>query len=298
VDVGTGDGQTEIEANGAADFVFGRRLWASVVARYGVQMKDEQLLRIPDVPQNPWQAEYREQMVSRDLGDYIELQATPRYVYNDYLSASLQWTYRKKAEDKYSGTFTVTDPNDEPVSLDASILGVGTEQTEQRIGGGATFSTLRAYDRGVARVPLEVQLLTVSAADILDLRFCADSGLRFRLDGALCRLHLFVRGAANLVELILVFLPDELGGLANRRLALSGRTLGKFSRLALEHPNKTVISLNPNVCVCSTMYRVDAPHLLWVMENLIEGKVVNQIVVPEPIASEAKLALQRMLDIA
>ena len=189
VDVGTGDGQTDIEANGAADFVFGRRLWASVVARYGVQMKDEQLLRIPDVPQNPWQAEYREQMVSRDLGDYIELQATPRYVYNDYLSASLQWTYRKKAEDKYSGTFTVTDPNDEPVSLDASILGVGTEQTEQRIGGGATFSTLRAYDRGVARVPLEVQLLhwqSVSGTGYAPKRFNTQVQLRYytRLFGA------------------------------------------------------------------------------------------------------------------
>jgi len=42
---------------------------------------------------------------------------------------------------------------------------------------------------------------------------------------------------------------------------------------------------------------VDSPHLLCVMGNLMNGKVVNQIVVPEPVASEAKLALQRMLDI-
>jgi len=46
------------------------------------------------------------------------------------------------------------------------------------------------------------------------------------------------------------------------------------------------------------MYRVDGPHLLWVMDNLLEGRVVNQIMVPEPVASQAKLALQRMLDIA
>jgi quinolinate synthase len=44
------------------------------------------------------------------------------------------------------------------------------------------------------------------------------------------------------------------------------------------------------------MYRVDGPHLLWVMENLLEGRVVNQIVVPEPTAGEAKLALNRMLE--
>ncbi len=75
-----------------------------------------------------------------------------------------------------------------------------------------------------------------------------------------------------------------------------GTEINLVSRLAIEYPDKTVISLNPNVCVCSTMYRVDSPHLLWAMENLINGKVVNQIVVPEPIAGEAKLALQRMLD--
>ena len=77
-----------------------------------------------------------------------------------------------------------------------------------------------------------------------------------------------------------------------------GTEINLVSRLALEHPDKTILSLNPNVCVCSTMYRVDAPHMLWVLDNLLNGKVVNQILVPEPIASEAKLALQRMLDIA
>ncbi len=77
-----------------------------------------------------------------------------------------------------------------------------------------------------------------------------------------------------------------------------GTEINLVSRLAKEYPDRTVLSLNPNVCVCSTMYRVDGPHLLWVMENLIAGKVVNQISVPEPIASEAKLALDRMLQIA
>ena len=189
VDVGTGDGQTDIEANGAIDFVFGRRLWGSVVGRYGVQMKDEQLLRIPNVARNPFAAEYREQTVSRDLGDYMELQATPRYVYNDYVSLSAQWTYRRKAEDTYTGTFTVTDPLDDPVSLDASILGIGTKQSEQRVGGGIAFSTLRAYDRGRANVPVEIQLLhwqAVSGSGYVPKRFNTQVQLRYymRLFGA------------------------------------------------------------------------------------------------------------------
>jgi quinolinate synthase len=77
-----------------------------------------------------------------------------------------------------------------------------------------------------------------------------------------------------------------------------GTEINLVSRLAQDNPEKMVVCVNPNVCVCSTMYRVDGPHLLWVLENLIEGEVVNHIVVPEPTASEAKLSLQRMLDIA
>ena len=156
-DVGTGDGQTDLEGNAAVDLVFGRRFWTSVVARYGAQLADEQTFRIPDVARNPYVMKYREQIVSRDLGDYLELEASPRYVYNDYLSFSANWLYRRKGEDKYTGSFTTEDPSGKPVTLDASILGLGTEQTEQRVGGGASFSTLRSFDRGRARLPLEVQ---------------------------------------------------------------------------------------------------------------------------------------------
>ena len=189
VDVGTGDGQMDIEANGVADFVFGRRLWASVAARFGVQLEDEQLMRIPEIARNPFAAAYREQMVQRDLGDYIELEASPRYVYNDYLSASLHWSYRRKGEDTYSGTFTVELPDEDPITLDASILGTDTEQTDQRVGGGATFSTLRAFDRGRANLPIELQFThwqTMSGSGYVPKRFTTSVQLRYytRLFGA------------------------------------------------------------------------------------------------------------------
>jgi hypothetical protein len=189
VDVGTGDGQTDIEGTGALDVVFGRRFWASVVGRYGVQMADEKEFRIPDVSRNPFLAAYRQKTVARDLGDYIELQATPRYVYNDYLSLSANWTYRRKGEDKYNGTLTAEDLAGQSVVLDASILGVGTEQTEQRVGGGASFSTLRAFDRGRARLPLDVSLLhwqTMSGSGYLPKQFSTQVQVRYytRLFGA------------------------------------------------------------------------------------------------------------------
>ena len=62
-------------------------------------------------------------------------------------------------------------------------------------------------------------------------------------------------------------------------------------------PGKTIVSLDPLVCPCSTMFRIDAPHLCWVLENLVEGRVVNQITVDAETADAAKVALERMLAI-
>jgi quinolinate synthase len=70
------------------------------------------------------------------------------------------------------------------------------------------------------------------------------------------------------------------------------------NRLANEvAPGKTVVTLDPFGCLCSTMFRVSPNHLLWVLEGLVEGKLHNQITVPEPIRSQARLALQRMLEL-
>ncbi len=68
-------------------------------------------------------------------------------------------------------------------------------------------------------------------------------------------------------------------------------------RLAAEHPDRTVVSLDPIVCPCSTMFRIDAPHLAWVLESLVAGDVVNHITVDEETAEWAKVALERMLAI-
>jgi quinolinate synthase len=69
------------------------------------------------------------------------------------------------------------------------------------------------------------------------------------------------------------------------------------NRLAHEHPDKTVLSLDPIVCPCSTMNRIDEPHLAWVLDELVAGRVVNPIRVDADTAEWARVALQRMLDI-
>ena len=69
-------------------------------------------------------------------------------------------------------------------------------------------------------------------------------------------------------------------------------------RLAEEvAPGKTVVSLDQFGCLCSTMFRVSPNHLLWVLDSLVDGDVVNEIVVPEEQKKWAKIALDRMLSI-
>jgi quinolinate synthase len=69
------------------------------------------------------------------------------------------------------------------------------------------------------------------------------------------------------------------------------------NRLAAEHPDLHVESLDPIVCPCSTMSRIDAAHLCWVLEGLVEGEVRNRITVDTETAAWARVALERMLTI-
>jgi len=81
---------------------------------------------------------------------------------------------------------------------------------------------------------------------------------------------------------------------------LVGTELNLVNRLAEEvkPEGKIVQFMAPTVCMCSTMQRIDPQHLAWTLENLADGKVVNQIKVPEHEAGLAKLALERMLAVS
>jgi len=76
-----------------------------------------------------------------------------------------------------------------------------------------------------------------------------------------------------------------------------GTEIHMVQRMATENPDKTIVSLDPLVCPCSTMFRIDGPHLAWVLENLVDGNVVNQITVDDHTATWARVALERMLEI-
>lgn len=76
-----------------------------------------------------------------------------------------------------------------------------------------------------------------------------------------------------------------------------GTELNLVKRLADAHPDKTIVFLDRNVCYCSTMNRIDLPHLVWAMESLVAGRVVNRITVDPDTERDALVALQRMLDL-
>ena len=74
-----------------------------------------------------------------------------------------------------------------------------------------------------------------------------------------------------------------------------GTEVNLVNRLAAEHPDRTIFCLDPVVCPCSTMYRIHPGYLAWVLDGLLEGEVRNEIVVPDDVARDAKVALERML---
>lgn len=74
-----------------------------------------------------------------------------------------------------------------------------------------------------------------------------------------------------------------------------GTELNLVKRLAASNPDKSVIFLDKTVCYCSTMNRIDLPHLVWSMESIVEGRLVNQISVDPTTAHHARVALERML---
>ncbi len=76
-----------------------------------------------------------------------------------------------------------------------------------------------------------------------------------------------------------------------------GTEIHLVNRLGKELKNHKVISLDPSVCVCTTMFRITPQHLLWALENLGEGNVVNRISVDERTRHYARVALDRMLSL-
>lgn len=74
-----------------------------------------------------------------------------------------------------------------------------------------------------------------------------------------------------------------------------GTEMNLVNRLIADYPDRDIVSLNPYMCPCLTMNRIDLPHLTWTLEELVAGQVMNRIQVDEKTAYEANLALEKMM---
>lgn len=154
-DVPSGDGQNDVEAHTYWDFFFGSHFAVGVVGRYVWQLRDREIARITP-PHQPFAAYWRRHEIERDLGDVIDAEITPRIALGNFFSVMAQYRVRRKSEDRHTGRFDVTNDFGEPVTLDASILDLETEQREDRVSIGLGYSTLTSVARRRARVPLDI----------------------------------------------------------------------------------------------------------------------------------------------
>ena len=157
VDVPSGDGQNDVELRTQWEVRVGSRFALGFGGRYVLQLPDKEIVRITP-PHQPFAAYWRRQEVDRDLGDVIDAQVTPRIGLGSFFSLMGQYRVRRKAEDRHTGRFNVTDDLGDPVTLDAATLDAETEQREDRVSIGIGYSTLTSVARSRARIPLEIFL--------------------------------------------------------------------------------------------------------------------------------------------
>lgn len=157
LDVGTGDGQLDLELRGALDLTLGRAFWVSGVARAVMQREDEQYVRVPSFAgEQPFVPAGAMRKVRRDLGDAMELEVTPRWMPSEYFSVAAQYHYLSKKEDVYADLVT----GDDPIGTSGTtLLGIGTAAYTHTVGAGFTYSTLGAARRGRHTLPLDVTFM-------------------------------------------------------------------------------------------------------------------------------------------
>lgn len=163
IDIGTGDGQRDIEGHALLDLMLGRRFGVSVASRYTRQLEDQVVLRIPEFAGAPFTLANRERLVDRDLGDIVQLEIKPRLAFGEYLAVGGYFAFIRKSSDRHTTALGIPPPQeaellepDELPVLDASVLDFGTEFRERRAGFAIAFSSLAAHARGRARFPFEL----------------------------------------------------------------------------------------------------------------------------------------------
>jgi quinolinate synthase len=203
---------------------------------------------------------------------------------------ALEWAFAEGGDDS-----KVLFLPDQHLGRNTAVLELGMSLDDcvvynpHKPGGGLTAEQLRA-----ARVILWRGHCSVHG------RFTAESvaEVRARVPGVQVVVHpecahevVLAADAVGSTERIIQIISAAPAGSA----WAVGTELNLVRRLALQHPEQQITYLDKTVCYCSTMNRIDLPHLVWALESLVEGRVVNRIEVDPETAHWARVALDRML---
>ncbi len=143
-----GDGTTDLELGLWQDAQVGTWLWIVGSAQYTLQLEDELVMRVRD-PDHPFAYSSQERTVNRNLGDVFELRLSPRFRMNETISLGIEYKWRNKGSDEYTGE-GLPDPS--PLASESS-------QTRHRLGVGAYYRTTPRFVAGLANFPLEMSLV-------------------------------------------------------------------------------------------------------------------------------------------
>ena len=172
-------------AGGYLDVLLGRHLWASVVARYVHPRASDVTVRA-GLPGEIIPLAADTVTLSRTLGNVIEIDATPRWVVNDFFSFGGVYSYVRRNADTYTGSPTLPPSGTTLLGVtgDFSALGAGTEVREHRVGAGLVFSNAHAVALGRSRVPFDV-----SYQHLETVRVTVGSAPKYVTDRILVRLY-------------------------------------------------------------------------------------------------------------
>ena len=181
LDPGAGDAATAIELRSTTDLAAGAHFWASITGRYGSLLADKVRRRVPVAGAEIFPLASQAYDVDRKLGDYAELEVTPRWMFSDYFAVSADYVLFLRRGDRYSMFYGPAIPAVGGFPFpDATLLNTG-HQTAQRAGFGLTYSSLAARDRGKTGFPFEVRYQRLQTIAGEGTPFTTLDRLEFRL---------------------------------------------------------------------------------------------------------------------
>ncbi|HEX6806629.1 MAG TPA: hypothetical protein VF118_01500 [Gemmatimonadaceae bacterium] len=157
--VGTGEGESGVQAGSFWDFIDGQSFWTSVALRYEHHLQDTRSLRVgAGTPGDPFDATARPVNATRRLGDAYSIDVTPRFSLGEYFSLGARYQYAHENAGTFSGTLDVVDSAGNVTHLDAAALGPASAFTNQWVGVGLVYSSVAASERGHGNYAFEITL--------------------------------------------------------------------------------------------------------------------------------------------